>query len=93
VPDREGLAVTTDAQGRERRGVYLPRECWDWLHERAGRDDSSVSDLLEGLVLLAQDRDTHVERSPAITVTVHHEQPERVVFVPVHDPRLPPMRR
>lgn len=55
--------ATTDAEGRERRGVYLPRECWDWLTSRSGRDDTSTSDLLEGLVLLAMDRDADGEHS------------------------------
>lgn len=48
--------ATIDAEGRDRRGVYLPPDLWDWLDETAQRDGSSRSDLLEGLVLLARDR-------------------------------------
>lgn len=54
--------MTTDAQGRERRGVYLPPECWAWLETTADADTpgrgerGSINDLLEGLVLLAMDR-------------------------------------
>jgi hypothetical protein len=47
--------VTDDAQGRERRAVYLPAACWEWLEATAERDGTSRSDLLEGLVLLAMD--------------------------------------
>lgn len=47
--------TTTDASGRQRRAVYLPEECWDWLEATAERDGTSRSDLLEGLVLLAMD--------------------------------------
>lgn len=47
--------TTTDAEGRVRLAVYLPRECWDWLADTAARDGTSRSDLLEGLVLLAMD--------------------------------------
>lgn len=51
-PYRRG---TFDAQGRERRGVYLPTELWEWVDGIAKRDQASRSDFLEGLVLLAQD--------------------------------------
>lgn len=47
--------TTADAEGRLRRGVYLPEECWAWLEATAERDGTSRSDLLEGLVLLAMD--------------------------------------
>lgn len=50
-----------DAEGRERRAVYLPPECWDWLEDQAAADRSSRSDLLEGIVLLAMDK-AHDER-------------------------------
>jgi hypothetical protein len=48
---------TTDPEGRIRKAVYLPRECWDWLEVRSGKDNSSRNDLLEGIILLAMDED------------------------------------
>lgn len=44
-----------DGEGRLRRAVYLPAECWEWLEATAAHDRSSRSDLLEGLVLAAMD--------------------------------------
>ena len=49
--------MNDDAQGRDRRGVYLPSACWDFLERIAARDGVSRSDFLEGLVLLAMDDD------------------------------------
>jgi hypothetical protein len=51
----EVVMTTEDAEGRQRKAVYLPEECWDWLEAVAERDGTSRSDLLEGLVLLAMD--------------------------------------
>lgn len=48
--------MTMDAEGRERRAVYLPRELWDWLEATAAHDETSRSDLLEELILLAMDQ-------------------------------------
>lgn len=36
--------LDTDADGRERRTVWLPRDCWDWLQSTSGRDGTSRSD-------------------------------------------------
>ena len=47
--------MNDDAEGRDRRAVYLPSECWDFLERVAARDGTSRSDFLEGLVLLAMD--------------------------------------
>lgn len=47
--------MTTDADGRERRGVYLAPALWAWLEATAERDGTSRNDLLEGLVMLAMD--------------------------------------
>lgn len=69
-----------DAEGRPRRCVYLPAECWEWLEATAKRDagveraradrpgvkPSGVSDLLEGLVLLAMDADEPDHNLPGI---------------------------
>lgn len=44
-----------DGQGRLRKTVYLPPECWTWLEATAAHDQSARSDVLEGLVLLAMD--------------------------------------
>jgi hypothetical protein len=49
---------TRDGEDRDRRAVYLPDECWDWLERTAEHDKSSRSDILEGLVLLAMDGDS-----------------------------------
>lgn len=48
---------TRDGEDRDRRAVYLPDECWDWLEKTAEHDGVSRSDLLEGLVLLAMDEE------------------------------------
>lgn len=53
--------MADDPEGRLRKAVYLPSECWEWLERVARRDGVARSDLLEGLVLLAMDAD---ERSP-----------------------------
>jgi hypothetical protein len=49
--------MDVDAEGRERRAVYLAPACWAWLEAVAARDGTSRSDLLEGLVLIAMDDD------------------------------------
>lgn len=51
--------MTRDAEGRRRSGVWLPDECWDWLYDRSADGGLQTSDLIEGLVLLAIDREEH----------------------------------
>lgn len=53
--------TTIDPEGRVRKGVYLPPECWDWLDRTAQQDRSGRSDILEGLVLLAMDKEEVVD--------------------------------
>lgn len=45
---------------RRRSGVELPDEVWDWLDKTAAHDGTSRSDLVEGLVLLAMDREGYL---------------------------------
>ncbi len=52
------MGAGDDSQGRLRRAVYLAPEAWEWLEATAESDETSRSDLLEGLVLLAMDRDS-----------------------------------
>jgi hypothetical protein len=44
-----------DHPGERRIGVWLSEECIAWLDKTAERDQSTRSDLLDGLVLLAMD--------------------------------------